>query len=61
LGIKKPQSFLKKDCGGSDVLLVLPGPVRALGHQRLVEQRFMLRKREGLQNPVNLDGFHIML
>ncbi|MBM6801486.1 hypothetical protein H6B07_02190 [Mediterraneibacter glycyrrhizinilyticus] len=52
---------MKKDCGGSDVLLVLPGPVRALGHQRLVEQRFMLRKREGLQNPVNLDGFHIML
>jgi len=27
----------------------------------MTEHRFMLRKREGLQNPVNVGGFHIIL
>ena len=29
--------------------------------RRLTERRIMLRKREGLQNLVNVGGFHIML
>ena len=45
----------------SAVFVVLPGPVRTLVLRRMTEHALMLRKREGLQNPVNVGGFHIIL
>ena len=58
--MKKATIFRKKTVA-SAVFVVLPGPVGTLMLRRLTERRIMLRKREGLQNLVNVGGFHIML
>jgi hypothetical protein len=50
-----------KELWQSAVLFPFPAPVQALWHRWFIPRPIPLRKRQSLQNTVNLNRFHIML